>query len=178
HAAQALVYAMALFEQQGQLQRAVEVGHRALTQYPGTPLRLKLAHGLADLSAQLGDFRQAAEASEAFVTSYDRARAGRDGPRIDKALLDEASGWVAPAQGEAGMYWAALGKTDRAVAAYQAYLKRFPDRKDASDVALSLGRLQESSGRLSAAAQAFEKAEMLSGAGGAPRPGGGGARPA
>jgi tetratricopeptide (TPR) repeat protein len=169
HAAQALVYAMALLEQQGQLQRAVEVGHRALTQYPGTPLRLKLAHGLADLSAQLGDFRQAAEASEAFVTSYDRARAGKDGPRIEPALLDEASGWVAPAQGEAGMYWAALGKTDRAVAAYQAYLERFPDRKDASDVALSLGRLQESAGRLPAAAQAYEKAEMLAGAGGAPR---------
>jgi tetratricopeptide (TPR) repeat protein len=169
HAAQALVYAMALLEQQGQLQRAVEVGHRALTQYPGTPLRLKLAHGLADLSAQLGDFRQAAEASEAFVASYDRARAGKDGPRIEPSLLDEASGWVAPAQGEAGMYWAALGKIDRAVAAYQAYLKRFPDRKDASDVALSMGRLQESAGRLPAAAQAYEKAEMLAGAGGAPR---------
>ncbi|HZX42413.1 MAG TPA: tetratricopeptide repeat protein, partial [Myxococcaceae bacterium] len=144
HAAQALTYAMALLEQQGQLQRAVEVGHRALTQYPGTPLRLKLAHGLADLSAQLGDFRQAAEASEAFVAAYDRVRAGKDGPRIDPALLGEAQGWVAPAQGEAGMYWAAVGRTERAVAAYQAYLRRFPDRKDASDVALALGRLQES----------------------------------
>ncbi|HUM12141.1 MAG TPA: tetratricopeptide repeat protein [Myxococcaceae bacterium] len=161
HAAQALVYAMALLEQQGQLQRAVEVGHRALTQYPGTPLRLKLAHGLADLSAQLGDFRQAAEASEAFVAANDRARAGRDGPRIDPALLDEAQGWVAPAQGEAGMYWAAVGKTERAIAAYQAYLHRFPDRKDASDVALALGRLQESTGRLSAAAESYEKAVAL-----------------
>ncbi|HZW87857.1 MAG TPA: tetratricopeptide repeat protein, partial [Myxococcaceae bacterium] len=131
HAAQALVYAMALLEQQGQLQRAVEVGHRALAKYPDTPLRLKLAHGLADLSAQLGDFRQAAEASEAFVAAYDRARAGRGGPRIEPSLLDEASGWVAPAQGEAGLYWAAVGKTERATAAYQAYLKRFPDRKDA-----------------------------------------------
>jgi TolA-binding protein len=36
HAAQALTYAMALLEQQGQLQRAVEVGHRALTRYPDT----------------------------------------------------------------------------------------------------------------------------------------------
>ena len=150
---------MALLEQQGQLQRAVEVGHRALTRYPDTPLRLKLAHGLADLSAQLGDFRQAAEASEAFVASYDRARAGKDGPRIEPALLEEASGWVAPAQGEAGLYWAALGKTDRAVAAYQAYLRRFPERKDASEVALALGRLQEDAGRLTAAAQAYEKAE-------------------
>jgi tetratricopeptide (TPR) repeat protein len=169
HAPQALTYAMALLEEQGQLQRAVEVGHRALVQYPGTPLRLKLSHGLADLSAQLGDFRQAAEASEAFVAAYDRARAGKDGPRIEAALLDEASGWVAPAQGEAGLYWAAVGKTERAIAAYQAYLKRFPDRKDASDVALSLGRLQESAGRQSAAAQAYEKAETLASAGAAPR---------
>jgi len=169
HAAQALTYAMALLEQQGQLQRAVEVGHRALTRYPDTPLRLKLAHGLADLSAQLGDFRQAAEAGEAFVAAYDRARAGKDGPRIEPALLDEASDWVAPAQGEAGLYWAAVGKTERAIAAYQAYLRRFPDRKDASDVALSLGRLQESLGRLTPAAQAYEKAEMLVPQSAAPR---------
>jgi tetratricopeptide (TPR) repeat protein len=169
HAPQALTYAMALLEQQGQLQRAVEVGHRALTRYPDTPLRLKLAHGLADLSAQLGDFRQAAEASEAFVAAYDRARAGKDGPRIEPALLEEASGWVAPAQGEAGLYWAALGKTERAVAAYQAYLRRFPDRKDASEVALALGRLQEDAGRLPAAAQAYEKAETLAPQSAAPR---------
>ena len=169
HAAQALTYAMALLEQQGQLQRAVEVGHRALTQYPGTPLRLKLAHGLADLSAQLGDFRQAAEASEAFVVAYDRARAGRDGPRIDRALLDEAQGWVAPAQVEAGMYWAAVGKTERAIAAYRAYLRHFPARKDASDVALALGRLQESSGRLSAAAEAYQTAGTLAGTSATPR---------
>jgi tetratricopeptide (TPR) repeat protein len=161
HAAQALVYAMALLEQQGQLQRAVEVGHRALVQYPGTPLRLKLAHGLADLSAQLGDFRQAAEASEAFVTAYERARAGKDGPRIEPALLDEASRWVAPAQGEAGLYWAAVGRTERAITAYQAYLGRFADRKDASDVAMALGHLQESAGRLPAAALTYEKAETL-----------------
>ena len=169
HAAQALTYAMALLEEQGQLQRAVEVGHRALTRYPDTPLRLKLAHGLADLSAQLGDFRQAAEASEAFVAAYQRARAGRDGPRIEPALLDEASQWVAPAQGEAGLYWAALGRNERAIAAYQAYLGCFADRKDASDVALALGRLQESAGRLGAAAQAFEKAAALA-------PGGAGSR--
>jgi tetratricopeptide (TPR) repeat protein len=169
HAPQALTYAMALLEQQGQLQRAVEVGHRVLKAYPGTPLRLKLAHGLADLSAQLGDFRQAAEASEAFVIAYDRARAGKDGPRIEPALLDEASSWVAPAQGEAGLYWAAIGKNERAIAAYQAYLRRFPDRKDASDVALALGRLEESAGRLPAAAQAYQKAEALAPAGGAAR---------
>jgi tetratricopeptide (TPR) repeat protein len=169
HSAQALTYAMALLEEQGELQRAVEVGHRALVRYPDTPLRLKLAHGLADLSAQLGDFRQAAEASEAFVAAYDRARAGKDGPRIEPALLNEASDWVAPAQGEAGLYWAAVGKSDRAVAAYQAYLARFPDRKDASDVALSLGRLQESAGRLAQAAQAYEKAETLASRSAAPR---------
>lgn len=169
HAAQALTYAMALLEQQGQLQRAVEVGQRALSQYPGTPLRLKLAHGLADLSAQLGDFRQAAEASEAFVTTYDRARAGKDGPRIEPALLDEAAPWVAAAQGEAGLYWAAVGKTDRAIAAYQAYLRRFPDRKDASDVALALGRLEESRGRLGAAAQSYARAGTLAGEGAAAR---------
>ena len=161
HAPQALTYAMALLEQQGQLQRAVEVGQRALSQYPGTPLRLKLAHGLADLSAQLGDFRQAAAASEAFVTAYDRARAGKDGPRIEAALLDEASGWVAAALGEAGLYWAAVGKTERAIAAYQAYLQRFPDRKDASDVALALGRLEESSGRTTAAAKSYARAGTL-----------------
>jgi len=169
HAAQALTYAMALLEQQGQLQRAVEVGYRALSRYPDTPLRLKLAHGLADLSAQLGDFRQAAESSEAFVAAYDRARAGKDGPRIEPALLEEASGWVAPAQGEAGLYWAAVGKTERAIAAYQAYLRRFPDRKDASEVALALGRLQEDAGRLPAAAQAYEKAEALVPQSAAPR---------
>ena len=169
HAPQALTYAMALLEQQGELQRAVEVGHRALSQYPGTPLRLKLAHGLADLSAQLGDFRQAAEASEAFVTAYDHARAGKDGPRIEPSLLDEAAAWVAPAQGEAGLYWAAVGKTDRAIAAYQAYLRRFPDRKDASDVALALGRLEESSGRMAAAAQSYARARTLAPDGAAPR---------
>jgi len=76
---------------------------------------------------------------------------------------------VAPAQGEAGLYWAALGKTERAIAAYEAYLRRFSDRKDASDVALSLGRLLESLGRLTPAAQSYEKAEMLVPQSAAPR---------
>jgi hypothetical protein len=67
------------------------------------------------------------------------------------------------------MYWAAVGKADRAVAAYQAYLHRFPARKDASDVALAMGHLQESAGRLSAAAQAYEKAESLVPPGATPR---------
>ena len=169
HAAQALTYAMVLLEQQGQLQRAVEVGQRALRQYPSSPMRLKLAHGLANLSAQLGDFRRAAEASEAFVAGYDRARSGKDGPRIEKKLLEEASDWVAEAQGEAGLYWAAVGRTDRAIAAYQAYLRRFRDRKEASDVALALGRLYEAEGRLSSAADAYAQAESLAPAGAVPR---------
>src|SRR4029078_1926461 len=63
----------------------------------------------------------------------------------------------------------ALGKTERAVAAYQAYLRRFPDRKDASEVALALGRLQEDAGRLPAGAQGYAKSETPTPQSAAPR---------
>jgi tetratricopeptide (TPR) repeat protein len=147
----------------------VEVGHRALVPVSRDAAAAEAAHGLADSLAQLGDFRQAAEASEAFVAAYDRARAGKDGPRIEpRSSTRPPAGWRRhrARRGCTGRRW---GRTERAIAAYQAYLKRFPDRKDASDVALSLGRLQESAGRLSAAAQAYEKAETLASAGAAPR---------
>ncbi len=161
HAPQALTYAMVLFEQLGQLQRAVEAGERALTQYPSSPLRLKLRHGLAHLYGQLADYRRAAEANEAFVGAYQRAQRGQDGPRIEPALLQEAAPWVADSQLDAGIYWEAVGQSDRAAAAYAAFLKMSAGRKDASDVALAVGKLRDRESHHLEAARAYAQAEEM-----------------
>jgi tetratricopeptide (TPR) repeat protein len=161
HAAQALTYAMVLFEQMGQLQRAVEAGQKALTQYPTTPLRLKLRHGLAHLYGQLADYRRAAEADEVFVAAYQRAARGQDGTRVEPALLREAADWVADAQLDAGIYWEAVGQSDRAAAAYAAFLKMSSGRKDASDVALAMGKLRDRESNYLEAAHAYGQAEEL-----------------
>ena len=168
HAAQALTYAMALLEQQGQLQRAVEVGHRALTRYPDTPLRLKLAHGLADLSAQLGDFRQAAEASEAFVTHMIApapARTARASSRL--CSRRPPAGWR-PRRARrvsTGRRWGrptAPSLRTRPISAASRN-GRMPRRWRWRWAAC------RRSGRLTAAAQAYEKAETLVPQSAAPR---------
>jgi tetratricopeptide (TPR) repeat protein len=161
HAPQALTYAMVLFEQMGQLQRGVEAGQQALTKYPSSPLRLKLRHGLAHLYGQLADYRRAAEANESFVAAYQRAQRGQDGSPVEPALLQEAAPWVADAQLDAGIYWEAVGQNDRAAAAYAAFLKMSAGRKDASDVALAVGKLRDRESHYLEAARAYAQAEEM-----------------
>lgn len=60
-------------------------------------------------------------------------------------LLKEAEkeDWVSAAQFNAGLWWEGLGKSDKALAAYQRYIARFKDKKDVPEIALNLGLIYE-----------------------------------
>ncbi len=72
-----------------------------------------------------------------------------------KELVDEAGEWVADAQFNAGAWWEGAGEPQKAVAAYNAYVSRFKDRKDVPQVAFTAALAWEKEKRWSDAARAF-----------------------
>nr|BDT35144.1 tetratricopeptide repeat protein [Myxococcus sp. MH1] len=72
-----------------------------------------------------------------------------------KALVAEAGAWVADAQFNAGVWWESAGEAQKAVAAYNAYVARFRDRKDVPQVAYSAALVWEKERKWSEAARAF-----------------------
>ena len=71
-------------------------------------------------------------------------------------LLKEADKWVADAQFDAGLWWEGLGRSDKAIAAYQRYMVRFKDRKDVPDLAFNIGLIHEKEKRWPDVVKTFE----------------------
>ncbi|WP_205507674.1 tetratricopeptide repeat protein [Myxococcus vastator] len=92
---------------------------------------------------------QAAPGAEDAESKRERKAAER------KALLDEAGGWVADAQFNAGVWWEGAGEPQKAVAAYNTYVSRFRDRKDVPQVAFAAALAWEKEKKWSEAARAF-----------------------
>lgn len=183
NADRALTYAMLIFQEQGALDRAVAAGERALKEAPGSPLTLKVRYTLAHLYEGLAEYARAAQMEESLVAAYDRAkeRLAKDAkhakvkpkaeakakPKTSRALkggfsveergelLAEAEPWVPDAWFNAGVWWEAVGQADRAAAAYRAYLKRFPERKDAPEIAFHVGEVYQDAHRWRDALRAF-----------------------
>ena len=182
NADRALTYAMLTFQEEHQFDRAIDAGERALRETPASPLTLKVRFTLAHLYEHVADFQRAAEMNESLVATFDRqkaqlaketkqagarskAAATDAAPRTLKGgftleekqqLLAEAESWVPDAQFDAAVWWEGLDKTDRAVASYRAYLRRFPERKDAPEIAFHVGELFAQEKRWRDAARAFE----------------------
>jgi cellulose synthase operon protein C len=65
-----------------------------------------------------------------------------------EALVKEADGWVSDAQFNAGFWYEGVGKFDKALAAYNRYVTRFKDSKDAPEIAFNVALLLEKDGKL------------------------------
>ncbi|QRK06894.1 tetratricopeptide repeat protein [Archangium violaceum] len=84
----------------------------------------------------------------------DEARASKLEER--RALLAESEKWVPDALFNAGLWWEGVGESDKAIAAYRAYMTRFKDRPDVPQIAYNIGLILEKDGKTAEAARAFE----------------------
>lgn len=185
NADRALTYAMIIFQEAAELDRGVEAGERVLREYPDSVFALKVRYTLANFYEQMAEFRRAAETYEAFVAAYDTAQDNGLGGKKGKAgakkvakasakkpdavgtepknpkeaerqqLLTEAAEWVADAMFNAGLWWEGVGESQKAIAAYGAYMARFRDRKDVPRIAFNIALVHEKDGRWVEAAKAF-----------------------
>jgi tetratricopeptide (TPR) repeat protein len=73
-----------------------------------------------------------------------------------KELLAEAAKLLPDALFDAGVWWDALGETDRAVQAYGQYVARFPHHTDVPDVELKMASAYEKAKRWKDAARIYE----------------------
>jgi tetratricopeptide (TPR) repeat protein len=163
NADRALTYAMIIFQEAAELDRGVEAGERVLREYPDSVFDLKVRYTLAGFYEKMAEFKKAAEAYEAFVEAYDAA-AGTKKRRVSKGvkrsaereqLVQEAEAWVADALFNAGLWWEGVGSSQKAIAAYNAYISRFKERKDVPQLAFNVGLVHEKDGRWADAAKAF-----------------------
>ena len=172
NADRALTYAMIIFQEAAELDRGVEAGERVLTEYPSSVFDLKVRYTLAGFYEKMAEFKKAAEAYEAFVEAYDAAAGTKKPAKGSKAskssaskvaqrsaereqLVKEAEAWVADALFNAGLWWEGVGNSQKAIAAYNAYISRFKDRKDVPQLAFNIGLVHEKDGRWADAAKAF-----------------------
>jgi len=164
NAARALTAAMLLFGEIRRLDRGIEVGERVLRDHPGSPLRLKVQLTLGRYYEKTAQFRKAAQAYESFVAAATSKRAGEKASSLGaatpsgeeglaheakerKELLAEAAKHLPDALFDAGLWWDALGETDRAVQAYGEYVARFPHHTDAPEVELKMASAYEKAKR-------------------------------
>ncbi|HYH95459.1 tetratricopeptide repeat protein [Hyalangium sp.] len=185
NADRALTYATIIFQEAAELDRGVAAGERVLAEYPDSPFALKVRYTLAGFYEKMAEFKKAAEAYQAFVDAYDAAagtnlggKKGKGAKKIANAsakkpdgkggdsksaqrsaereqILKEAEAWVADALFNAGLWWEGVGESPKAIAAYNAYISRFRDRKDVPQIAFNIGLVHEKDGRWADAAKAF-----------------------
>jgi cellulose synthase operon protein C len=104
------------------------------------------------------------------VTTFQLPKAGSkwaDGSTVSgdevKALETEreaqkkaANDWVADAQYNAGFWHEGTGKFDKALVAYNRYVARFKDKKDAPDIAYNIGLVLEKTNQLADATKHYD----------------------
>jgi hypothetical protein len=182
YAPRALTYAMIAFGDARQLDAAISAGERVLN-HP-SPYELKVRFTLARYYEKVADFPKAAAMYESFVAAYDRRASegeaaksprpklkhGAEKAKADVSngamevderiqLLEEAEKRIADAQFNAGLWWEALGKLEKATAAYRTYVSRFKDAQDAPEVKLTLGSLYEKSRKWAEALKTYREFE-------------------
>jgi tetratricopeptide (TPR) repeat protein len=157
----ALTFAVLIYDELGEVDLGIQVGERMLREYPHSALLLKVRYTLARLYERILDYRRSAEMYEAFVSAYEQlekalqAKAPRGETDKRPELVHEASAWLADARYDAGLWWEAVGRTDRAITAYKQYLAHDKGRPDVPEVAFHLGELYERDRRWREAASAF-----------------------
>jgi len=159
NADRALTYAMQLSDEGGRLDAAIALGERILRDFPQSALELKVRYHLAKLyerSAQLGP---AAAMYESYVVAHDAASAAKDQAGRQALLaqaVDPKDPWLQNAAYNAGLWHAATGALEQAIAAKARYVTRFAAAPDAPAVASQVGLLLEQQGKLAEAIQSTE----------------------
>src|SRR5713101_1338673 len=166
YAPRALTYAMIAFGDAQQLDAAISAGERVLSHL--SPYELKVRFTLARYYEKVADFSKAAAMYESFVAAYDRRASEKAQTNVSNGavevdervqLLEEAEKRIADAQFNAGLWWEALGKAEKATAAYRTYVSRFKDAQDAPEVKLTLGSLYEKSRKWAEALKTYREFE-------------------
>jgi len=174
YAPRALTYAMIAFGDAQQLDAAISAGERVLSHLSAYELKVRFT--LARYYEKVADFPKAAAMYESFVAAYDRRAAEGEAAKtarpskadvssgtveVDERvqLLGEAEKRIADAQFNAGLWWEALSKTEKATAAYRTYVSRFKEAQDAPEVKLTLGSLYEKSRKWAEALKTYREFE-------------------
>src|SRR5262249_15800241 len=163
YTARALAFAMIAFGEAHQLAAGIAAGERVLSASPGSPFALKVRFTLARYYEKVADFPRAASMYESFVAAYERRATAPRKPGTEEdeksKLLAEAENWLGDAAFNAGLWWEALGRYERAIVAYRGYLARFKDSEDAPDVQFGLGTLVEKANQWSEALKRYREFE-------------------
>jgi outer membrane protein assembly factor BamD (BamD/ComL family) len=174
NADRALTSAMVIFQEANQLDRGVHAGEKLLSEHPRSPYALQARYTLAQFYEKTAEFKKSAAMYESFVAAYDAAAkekreekkpSGDDAAAkkraevaaVRRAELAKAEKWVADALFNAGLWWEGVGESGKAIAAYNAYLSRFKDRKDVPDIAYNIALVHEKDRKWGEAARAFER---------------------
>lgn len=72
------------------------------------------------------------------------------------AQVKEAEARISDSQFNAGLWWEGVGKSDKAIAAYNRYMARFKDKEDVPKIAYNLALIYEKDKKLADAIKAYE----------------------
>jgi TolA-binding protein len=97
------------------------------------------------------------KAPEGAITTLDLKSIKDEAKKKEReALIKEAEALVADAQYNAGFWYEGVGQFDKAIAAYQRYITRFKDKKDAPDIAYNIGLVLEKQGKSADAVKQYD----------------------
>ncbi|WP_373048450.1 tol-pal system YbgF family protein [Vulgatibacter sp.] len=168
YAAQALRYAMIIFEEAKELDRGIEVGEQILTEYATSEHKAPAMLTLAGFYERTADFTKAAAYYKRYAYEWEesvgiRAREGDKKPNLKKpedvikAKAEEARR-ASDALYNAALWTEGLGRYDEAIALYREYIERYAKMKDgipAETLAFNIALIREKSKDWSKAEAAF-----------------------
>ena len=167
-AAQALRYAMIIFEEAKELDRGIEVGEQILAQYPDSEHKAPAMLTLAGFYERTADFNKAAAYYKRYAYEWEesvgiRAKAGDRNPKLKKAAdvikaQPEDARRASDALYNAALWTEGLGDFDGAIALYREYIERYGTVKDgipAHTLAFNIGLIREKEGDWARAEAAF-----------------------
>ncbi len=168
YAAQALRYAMIIFEEAKELDRGIEVGEQILAQYADSDHKAPAMLTLAGFYERTADFVKAAAYYKRYAYEWEesvgiRAKAGQRNPKLKKAsdvikARPDDARRASDALYNAALWTEGLGRFDEAIALYNEYIERYSTVKDgipAHTLAFNIGLIREKEGNWNAAATAF-----------------------
>lgn len=168
YAAQALRYAMIIFEEAKELDRGIEVGQQILAQYPDSEHKAPAMLTLAGFYERTADFENAASYYRRYAREWEekvgiRAKEGDKKPTLKKpedvikAHADDARR-ASDALYNAALWTEGLGRLDEAIALYREYIEKYRTVKDAipaDTLAFNIALIREKQQDWNKAEQAF-----------------------
>lgn len=120
---------------------------------------LKKEREAREKDAKANKGKPAAKDAPVAVTTFTIPTKGEDAAALKterEAQIKAAGEWVADAQYNAGFWYEGVGKFDKALAAYNRYVTRFKDKKDAPDIAYNIGLVLEKTNQFAEASRHYD----------------------